>query len=131
VGILQEFKEFAMKGNVIDLAVGLIMGAAFGPIISTLVDNVIMPPIGLLLAGIDFSTLQIPLTDDPDPAKVVAIRYGLFMNAVIKFIITAAAIFLLLKAVNAARRPAPAAAPPPPPPSEVYLKEIRDALVKR
>jgi large conductance mechanosensitive channel len=131
VGILQEFKEFAMKGNVIDLAVGLIMGAAFGPIISTLVDNVIMPPIGLLLAGIDFSTLQIPLTDDPDPTKVVAIRYGLFMNAVIKFIITAAAIFLLLKAVNAARRPAPAAAPPPPPPSEVYLKEIRDALVKR
>jgi large conductance mechanosensitive channel len=130
MGILKEFQEFAMKGNVIDLAVGLIMGAAFGPIISTLVDNVIMPPIGLLLAGIDFSTLQIPLTENADPAKVVAIKYGLFMNAVIKFVITAAAIFLLLKAVNAARRPAPAA-PPVPPPSEVYLKEIRDALVKK
>ena len=131
MGILQEFKEFAMKGNVIDLAVGLIMGAAFGPIISTLVDNIIMPPIGLMLAGIDFSTLQIPLTDNADPAKVVAIKYGLFMNAMIKFIITAAAIFLLLKAVNSTKKPAPAAAPPPPPPSETYLKEIRDALVKK
>lgn len=130
MGMLQEFKEFAMRGNVIDLAVGLIMGAAFGPIISTLVDNVIMPPIGLILAGIDFSTLQIPLTDDADPTKVVAIKYGLFLNAVIKFAITAFAIFLLVKAMNSMRKPAPAAAPPPPPPSEVYLKEIRDALVK-
>lgn len=131
MSMLQEFKEFAMKGSVLDLAVGLIMGAAFGPIISTLVDNIIMPPIGLLLAGIDFSTLQIPLTENADPAKVVAIKYGLFMNAIIKFLITAAAIFLLVKGVNATRKPAAAAAPPPPPPSEVYLKEIRDALVKR
>lgn len=131
MGIVQEFKEFAMKGNVLDLAVGLIMGAAFGPIISTLVDNIIMPPIGLLLAGIDFSTLQIPLTENPDPAKAVAIKYGLFLNAIIKFVITAAAIFLLLKAVNSMRKPAPAAAPPPPPQTEIYLKEIRDALMKR
>ena len=131
MGMLQEFKDFIMKGNVLDLAVGLIMGAAFGPIISTLVDNIIMPPIGLLLAGIDFSTLMIPLTEAADPAKVVAIKYGLFLNAVIKFLITAAAIFLLIKAINSTRKPVPAAAPAPPPPSEVYLKEIRDALTKR
>lgn len=131
MGILHEFKEFAMKGNVLDLAVGLIMGAAFGPIISTMVDNIIMPPIGLLLSGVDFSTLQIPLTENADPAKVVAIRYGLFLNAIIKFMITATAIFLLLKAVNSMKKPAPSAAPAAPPPSEVYLREIRDALTKR
>lgn len=130
MGMVQEFKDFAMRGNVLDLAVGLIMGAAFGPIITTLVDNVIMPPIGMLLAGLDFSTLQIPLVDDPDPAKAVAIKYGLFINAVIKFLITAFAIFMLIKAINSMRKPAPAAAPPPPPAAEVYLKEIRDALVK-
>ncbi len=131
MSMLEEFKEFAMKGNVLDLAVGLIMGAAFGPIISTLVDNIIMPPIGLLLAGIDFSTLQIPLTENADPAKVVAIKYGMFLNAIIKFVITAFAIFTLLKAVNSMKKPAPAAAPAAPPASEVYLKEIRDALVKK
>ncbi len=130
MGMLQEFKEFAMKGNVLDLAVGLIMGAAFGPIISTLVDNVIMPPVGLLMAGIDFSTLQYVLAADPDPEKVVALKYGLFINAIIKFVITALAIFLVIKAANQMRKPAPDAAPPTPPPSEVYLKEIRDALVK-
>lgn len=130
MGMLQEFKEFAMRGNVLDLAVGLIMGAAFGPIITTLVDNVIMPPIGLILAGIDFSTLQIPLTEDADPAKVVAIKYGLFLNAIVKFLITAFAIFMLIKVINAMRKPAPAAAPPAPPQAEIYLKEIRDALVK-
>lgn len=131
MSMLQEFKEFAMKGNVLDLAVGLIMGAAFGPIITTLVDNIIMPPIGMLLAGIDFSTLQVTLQENADPAKAVAVRYGLFLNAIIKFVITAFAIFMLVKAVNAMRKPAPAAAPAAPPASEVYLKEIRDALVKK
>ena len=131
MGMIQEFKDFVMKGNVLDLAVGLIMGAAFGPIISTLVDNIIMPPIGLLLSGVDFSTLQIPLTEAADPAKSVAIKYGLFLNAIIKFMITAAAIFLLIKSINTMKKPAPAAAPAAPPPSEVYLREIRDALTKR
>ncbi len=126
--ILKEFQEFAMRGNVIDLAVGVIMGAAFGPIVTTLVDNIVMPPIGLLLAGIDFSSLRVTLVENADPTKSVAIRYGLFLNALIKFVITAFAIFLLVKAVNAMRKPAPAA--PAPTPSEVYLKEIRDALVK-
>jgi large conductance mechanosensitive channel len=131
MSILSEFRDFAMRGNVVDLAVGVIMGAAFGPIVSTLVDNVIMPPIGLALAGLDFSTLMITLKADPNPDKIVAIKYGLFLNAVLKFIITAAAIFLLVKGMNTLRKPAPAAAPPAPPPSEVYLKEIRDALVAK
>jgi large conductance mechanosensitive channel len=128
--IIKEFQEFAMRGNVLDLAVGVIMGAAFGPIVTTLVDNVVMPPIGLAMAGIDFSTLAITLESDPDPDKAVAIRYGLFLNAVIKFLITAFAVFVLVKAANAVRRPVPAA-PAPPPASEVYLREIRDALVKK
>lgn len=128
--ILDEFKEFAMRGNVLDLAVGVIMGAAFGPIVTTLVDNIVMPPIGLVLAGIDFSTLAISLVDDADPAKAVVIKYGLFLNALIKFLITAFAIFLLVKAVNAMRKPAPAG-PAEPSPSERYLKEIRDALTKK
>jgi large conductance mechanosensitive channel len=129
--MLDEFKEFAMRGNVIDLAIGVIMGAAFGPIVTTLVDNIIMPPIGLALAGLDFSTLAVTLQEHADPAKSVAIRYGLFLNAVIKFTITAFAIFLLVKAINSMRRPEPDAAPAGPPASEVYLKEIRDALVKK
>jgi len=131
MSIISEFREFAMKGNVVDLAVGVIMGAAFGPIVSTLVDNVIMPPIGLLMAGIDFSSLQFILQENADPAKAVAIKYGLFLNAVLKFLITAFAIFLLVKGMNRMRTPAPEAAPPPPPQAEVYLKEIRDALVSK
>jgi large conductance mechanosensitive channel len=133
MSMIQEFKDFAMKGNVVDLAVGVIMGAAFAPIVSTLVDNIIMPPIGLALADLDFSNLQAVLKANVDPAKSVAIKYGLFLNALIKFMITAFAIFLLVKAMNSMKKPAPvvAIAPAPPAPSEVYLKEIRDALVTR
>ena len=136
MSILKEFQEFAMKGNVVDLAVGVIMGAAFGPIVSTLVDNVIMPPVGLLLGGVDFSNYMAVLKADADPAKVVAIKYGLFLNAVIKFLLTAAAIFMLVKAMNTAKKrfEKPAgepSAPPPPPPTEVYLKEIRDLIAKK
>lgn len=129
MGMIQEFKEFAMRGNVIDLAIGVIMGAAFAPIVSSLVENIIMPPIGYLMAGVDFSSLAVTL---PTPTgDGVAIKYGVFLNAVIKFLITAFAIFLLVKAINKAKKPAPAAEAPPPPPSEIYLKEIRDALVAR
>lgn len=128
MSMIQEFKDFAMKGNVLDLAVGVIMGAAFGPIVSTLVDNIVMPPIGFLLAGIDFSSLaaQIPTGGEP-----ILIKYGLFLNAIIKFLITAFAIFLLVKGANSMKKPAASSAPPPPPASEVYLKEIRDLLAKR
>jgi large conductance mechanosensitive channel len=129
MGIIDEFKEFAMKGNVIDLAVGVIMGAAFAPIVATLVDNIVMPPIGYMLAGIDFSSLAVSI---PTPIDPVLIRYGLFLNALIKFLITAFAIFLLIKAINHMRKPKPAVvAPPPPTPTEIYLKEIRDLLAKK
>lgn len=107
------------------------MGAAFAPIVSTLVDNIIMPPLGYMLAGIDFSNLSIKL---PTPGAPVELKYGLFLNAIVKFLITAFAIFLLVKAINSTvKKPVVAApaAPPPPPPSEVYLKEIRDALTKK
>ena len=118
-----------MRGNVIDLAVGVIIGAAFAPIVSTLVENIIMPPIGYVLAGIDFSALAITL---PTPTgDGVLIKYGLFLNALLKFLITALAIFLLIRAINRFKKPAAEEAPPPPSPSEVYLREIRDALVKK
>jgi large conductance mechanosensitive channel len=129
MSMLDEFKAFAMRGNVVDLAVGVIMGAAFGPIVTTLVENIVMPPIGYLLAGVDFSTLAVNL---PTPGKPVEIKYGMFLNAVFKFLITAFAIFLLVKGINEMKKrfeKEQAAAPAAPPPSEVYLKEIRDALV--
>ncbi len=127
MSMLQEFKDFAMKGNVLDLAVGVIMGAAFAPIVSTLVDNIVMPPIGFLMAGVDFSTLAVGLPTGSEP---VLIKYGLFLNAIIKFLITAMAIFLLVKALNSMKKPAQVA-PAAPPPAETYLKEIRDLLAKR
>ena len=120
----KEFREFAMKGNVIDLAIGVIIGAAFTPIVATLVANIIMPIIGYVTAGVDFSALAVT------PIEAVEIKYGLFLNAIIQFLITAAALFFLIKGINVVRRPAPGAPPPPPPQSEIYLKEIRDALVK-
>lgn len=128
MSIFDEFKEFAMRGNVIDLAVGVIMGAAFAPIVSSLVDNVVMPPIGYLMAGVDFSNLAVAI---PTPTNPVLIKYGVFLNAVIKFLITAFAIFLLVKAVNTMKKPKAAAAPPAPTPTEEYLKEIRDLLAKK
>ncbi|MFA5899650.1 MAG: large conductance mechanosensitive channel protein MscL [Hyphomicrobium sp.] len=119
----EEFKNFAMKGNVIDLAIGVIIGAAFTPIVATLVANIIMPIIGYVTAGVDFSALAIT------PIESVEIKYGLFLNAIIQFLITAVALFFLIKGINAVRKPA-AATPAGPTPSEIYLKEIRDALVK-
>jgi large conductance mechanosensitive channel len=126
--IVDEFKEFAMRGNVIDLAIGVIMGAAFAPIVATLVENIIMPPIGYLLAGVDFSQLAVAI---PTPTDPVLIKYGVFLNALIKFMITAFAVFLLVKAINRMQKPKPAAAPPPPSPTEVYLREIRDLLASK
>jgi len=120
----EEFKNFAVKGNALDLAIGVIIGAAFSPIVSTLVENIMMPIIGYITAGVDFSSLAIT------PIESVEIKYGLFLNAIIQFLITAVALFFLIKGINTMRRPAADAVPPAPPPSEVYLKEIRDALVK-
>jgi large conductance mechanosensitive channel protein len=129
MGMLKEFRDFAVKGNVIDLAVGVIMGAAFAPIVSALVDNIVMPPIGYMMAGIDFASLAYPIPTG-EGSEPVLIKYGVFLNAVVKFVITAFAIFLLVKAVNSFKKPAEAAAPPAPTPSEAYLKEIRDILAK-
>jgi len=129
MSIFKEFRDFAFKGNVIDLAVGVIIGAAFAPIVSSLVDNVIMPPIGYLMAGVDFSSFSFPIPTG-EGKEPVLIKYGIFLNAVVKFVITAAAIFLLIKVLNNFKpKPVPAE-PTPPPASEIYLKEIRDILAK-
>jgi large conductance mechanosensitive channel len=136
MSMASEFREFIMRGNVVDLAVGVIIGAAFGKIVSSLVDQVIMPPIGLLTSGVDFSQLKLVLkTADPLAKKPeVAIQYGAFLNTCIQFLIIAFVIFLLVQGVNRLRR-AHAAAPDPKPaaptPTEALLAEIRDALVAR
>ena len=136
--IFGEFREFIARGNVIDLAVGVIVGAAFNDIVKSLVDNVVMPPIGLLLSGIDFAHLQWVLrADDPTTKanELVAIQYGLFINTLIRFVIVAWVVFLLVKGVNAIRRKDAATSPsePPaaPPPQEALLIEIRDLLKAR
>ncbi len=136
MSIGSEFKEFVMRGNVVDLAVGVIIGGAFGKIVSSLVDQVIMPPIGLVTGGVDFAQLKIVLKAADEAAKKpeVAIQYGAFLNTCIQFVIVAFVIFLIVQAVNNMRRAeatAEPAAPPAPTPSEVLLTEIRDALVKR
>lgn len=135
--MLKEFKAFVMRGNVLDLAVGVIIGAAFGKIVTSLVDDVIMPPIGLLLGGIDFSGLYINLSGvdyeslaAARQAKAAVIAYGAFINVLIQFLIVAFAVFVLVKLVNQVlRKPDPEpAAPPPPTPTENLLTEIRDVL---
>lgn len=137
MGMIDEFKQFAMRGNVIDLAVGVIMGAAFAPIVSTLVEKVIMPPIGFVMGGVDFSQYKIILQSADAAKKIpeVAIQYGSFVNALINFAITAFAIFILVKGINEMKarfeREKAAAPPPPPPRQEVLLEEIRDALVAK
>ena len=135
MGMMSEFKEFIAKGNVVDMAVGVVIGAAFGKVVTTLVDNVIMPPIGLLIGGIDFSKLAITLKAASLDAAgkeipAVVIGYGAFLNAVVQFLIVGFAIFLVVKAVNRMR--APAAEAPPAEPSEdvLLLREIRDSLKK-
>jgi large conductance mechanosensitive channel len=132
MGMLSEFREFALKGNVVDLAVGVIIGGAFGKIVSALVDNVLMPPIGYLIGGVDFKDMAVRLAA---PGKPVEIKYGAFLQAMIDFTIIAFVLFMVIKAMNMAKKrfekQAAAGPPPAPPQSEVYLKEIRDALVKR
>jgi len=133
MGIVNEFREFAVKGNAIDLAVGVVIGAAFGKIVSSLVSDVIMPPIGVLLGGVDFSYLAITLREKTEAAPAVVLRYGAFINTVIDFLIIAVAIFALVKALNTLRRKQEEAPPAPPEPTreEVLLTEIRDALLRR
>ncbi|MGH7808452.1 MAG: large-conductance mechanosensitive channel protein MscL [Thermodesulfobacteriota bacterium] len=142
--MLKEFKEFAMRGNVVDMAVGIIIGAAFGTIVQSLVSDVIMPPIGLALGNIDFSNLFLLLKEgatagpyaslaDAQKAGAVTINYGRFINTIISFIIVAFAIFLLIRAINSMKKQEEAAPAPPPAPSneEKLLAEIRDILKQR
>ena len=134
MSLVQEFKDFAMKGNVVDMAVGIIIGGAFGTIVASLVKDVIMPPIGLMLGGVDFSDIKLTLRAAAEGREAVTMNIGLFLNNVISFLIVAFAVFMLVKAVNELRRrfeKEKPAAPAAPTPSESYLKEIRDALVKR
>ena len=136
MGLLTEFREFAVKGNVIDLAVGIIIGAAFNGIVKSLVDQVIMPPIGLVTGGIDFSKLEWVLRpENPLTTEVekVAIQYGAFLNTVIQFVIVAFVVFLLVKVINRLRREEAAApeAPHAPTATEALLAEIRDELKAR
>ncbi|MBK8806917.1 MAG: large-conductance mechanosensitive channel protein MscL [Bacteroidales bacterium] len=127
-----EFKTFAMKGNVIDLAVGIIIGAAFGKIVSSIVSDIIMPPIGLLVGGVNFTELTLVLKAATETTPAVSINYGNFIQVTFDFIIIAFAIFLLIKAMNAAKKKQEAAPVPPTPPApskeEVLLTEIRDIL---
>lgn len=137
MSLLTEFKEFAARGSVVDLAVGVIIGASFGKIVTSLVEQVVMPPIGLVLGRVDFSNLKWVLSPE-DPAteaiEEVAIQYGAFLNTVIQFVIVAFVVFLMVKAINKMRR-AEAAKPDPAPaapsPTEALLAEIRDELKAR
>ncbi|HEX4118533.1 MAG TPA: large conductance mechanosensitive channel protein MscL [Rhizomicrobium sp.] len=140
MSLLTEFKKFAVRGNVVDLAVGVIIGASFTGIITSLVNDVLMPPIGLALGGVDFANFFLVLKGSPQEtlaaakaAKDVTINYGLFVNAVINFLIVAFVLFLLLRQLNKLVAPTPATEPAPPPPSEevLLLREIRDSLKPR
>jgi len=136
--LVNEFKAFAMRGNVVDMAVGIIIGGAFGKIVSSVVADVIMPPIGLLLGGVKFTDLKIVLKDailDPTGAvttQAVSINYGNFIQTTVDFLIIAFAIFMMIKAMNGLKKkeevPAEAPAPPPPTKEEILLTEIRDLL---
>lgn len=132
MSMIKEFKEFAMRGNVVDMAVGIIIGGAFGKIVSSFVADVIMPPIGVLLGGVDFSNLSLTIKEGAEGVAPVVIKYGAFINTVIDFIIIAFAIFMAIKAMNSLKKKqeeAPAA--PPAPPADVQLlTEIRDLLKK-
>jgi len=133
MGMVREFREFATRGNALDLAVGVIIGGAFGRITTSLVNDVLLPPVGLLLGGIDFSYLAIVLQPETETSEPVLLGYGAFINTVLEFLIVALAVFALVKAVNTLRRQEAQTPSGPPAPSrqEVLLMEIRDALRNR
>ena len=130
MSVLKEFREFAVKGNVVDMAVGIIIGAAFGKIVSSLVSDVVTPPLGYLIGGVDFTKLAATLPAMQEGAEAVTVRYGVFLQAIFDFTIVAFAIFMLVRSINRLRRQEP---PPPAetPRQEVLLAEIRDLLKAR
>ena len=132
MSIIKEFREFAMRGNVIDLAVGVVIGTAFGAITNSLVKDVIMPPIGILMGKVDFSDLKITLVQAAEGVEAVTVNYGLFLQTLVNFVIVAWAMFMIIKVMNKLKRKqdAGSADAPPPPRQEVLLEEIRDLLKK-
>jgi len=132
MSLINEFKAFAVRGNVVDMAVGIVIGAAFGKIVSSFVDGVIMPPLGLLIGGVDFSDLAIVLKDAVGEAPAVVLRYGAFIQTVVDFVIIAFAIFMAIKAINHLKRKEAEApsAPPAPSKEELLLTEIRALLTE-
>jgi len=132
MGMMSEFKDFAMRGNVVDMAVGIVIGGAFGKIVSSFVNDVLMPPIGMMMGGVDFKDLAIVLNEAVGETAAVTINYGMFIQTVLDFLIIAFAIFMVVKAMNNLKKKEEAApaAPPKPSAEEVLLTEIRDALKK-
>ena len=135
--MLEEFKNFAMRGNVVDMAVGIVIGGAFGKIVSSFVSDVLMPPVGLLMGGVDFADKFINLSSEAyatlgaaEEAGAPVLKYGAFVNTVIDFVIVAFAIFMVVKAMNSMKKAEEAAPPPAPPKEQVLLEEIRDLLKK-
>jgi large conductance mechanosensitive channel len=129
MSLASEFKQFAMKGNVVDMAVGVIIGAAFGKIVSSFVDSVIMPPLGMMLKGVNFPDLAWKLGETADGMPIL-LKYGAFLQTVLDFLIIAFCLFMAIKAINRLKTPEVPAAPPAPPRDEVLLEEIRDLLKK-
>ena len=132
MSMMSEFRDFAMRGNVVDMAVGIVIGGAFGKIVSSFVNDVLMPPIGLLVGGVDFADLAITLQEASGDVAAVTVNYGSFVQTVIDFVIIAFAIFMVVKAMNNLKKKEEAAPPAPPKPSaeEKLLTEIRDLLGK-
>ena len=132
MSMMSEFRAFAMRGNVVDMAVGIVIGGAFGKIVSSFVNDVLMPPIGIALGGVNFSDLAVTLKEASGEIAAVTLNYGAFVQTVVDFIIIAFAIFMVVKAMNTMKKKEEAAPPPPPKPSaeETLLAEIRDLLKK-
>ena len=133
MSMMKEFREFAMRGNVVDMAVGIVIGAAFGKIVSSFVNDVLMPPIGVLLGGVDFSDLSMTLVEASGDVAAVTLNYGSFIQTVVDFVIIAFAIFMVIKAMNSMKKKEEAApaAPPKPSAEEILLSEIRDLLKQK
>jgi large conductance mechanosensitive channel len=128
LSILKEFREFAVKGNVVDMAIGVVVGGAFGKIVTSLVNDVVMPPIGLAVGGVNFSALQVTLKEAEGNAPAVALKYGAFLQTIFDFLIVASAIFLAVKLINRLKREEKAPAPPEASKEQLLLGEIRDAV---
>ncbi len=133
MSMMKEFKEFAMRGNVVDMAVGIIIGAAFGKIVSSFVNDLIMPPLGVMIGGVDFSNLGVTLQEASGDVEAVTLNYGVFIQTVIDFTIVAFAVFLAIRVMNSMKKPVEdeVEAPEEPPKQEVLLEEIRDLLKQR